>query len=433
MEVWFLEEQVVHKIEPNKISSTVLRCFDPETAVYFFEPGKTSNKEPFANDNILEISTLETVSPDMSRYKEFRKIASRAYMPVFTKDELLAIGRDMRSRPDFSKMELDEIYTDQGISDRFDIFNGIIRHVLPKSQNGLETSHKERAEAMQTVDALSFLYGTIENGKVSHYMAVYEVDKDKKGDYVFTSHTLNSVAPDVKTTLEQKMKKISLNEKIDVMEHFVSSGTNKFDSVALIYERLIADHLASEGGVECEQRSVSLTVPSVKANKSTKKVPPQSAPTASRPATVRLKLTVMLAKSENAVPVFAQMKPNVLYRSPKKNFPFCDVLYLEDLGSDSGATATTKKKLVCVQVSIEGKGKRNVDLGVFSKFCEHLGWGPSPTQEQLDLIEYVYCPLPSLADKAVVTFDEGVGICEYSVWHVDPSFTSKIFNNGEQR
>jgi hypothetical protein len=103
---------------------------------------------------------------------------------------------------------------------------------------------------------------------------------------------------------------------------------------------------------------------------------------------------------------------------------------LKDAGS--GATMMMKnKKLVCVQVSIEGKGKRNVDLGVFSKFCEHLGWGPTPTPEQLDLIEYVYCPLPALADKAAVTFDKGVGISEYSVWHVDPNFTSKISNNGK--
>ena len=146
------------------------------------------------------------------------------------------------------------------------------------------------------------------------------------------------------------------------MRRFVANGTNKFDSVASVYEDLIADHLASDGGVEWEQRSVSTADP---------KAPRQSAPSASRPATV--KLNVKLAKSEDRVPVFAEMKPNVLYRPLDKSFPFCDVLYLEDLGSDSGATTTTKKKLVCVQVSIEGKGKRKVDLGVFSKFCERLG------------------------------------------------------------
>ena len=423
MEVWFLEEQVVHVIEPDKISMTVLQCFDPETAVYFFEPGKTTNIEPFGNENTLRISTLETVSPDTSRYKEFRKVATKAYMPVYTKDELLAIGRDMRSRPDFPEMELDELYADQGISDRFDVFNGIIRHVLPMSQIGLRDSFKEREGAIDAVDALSFLNGDIEDGKVSHYLAVYDVDKDENGEYDFTSHTLKSAASDVKTTLEEKLKQISLVEKISVMRRFVANGTNKFDSVASVYEGLIADHLASDDGVEWEQRSVSTADPSVKANKVT-----QSAPTASRPATV--KLNVKLAKSENAVPVFAEMKPNVLYRSLNKSFPFCDMLYLEDAGS--GATTTMmKKKLVCVQVSIEGKGKRKVDLGVFSKFCERLGWGPTPTPEQLDLIEYVYCPLPSLADKAAVTFDEGVGISEYSVWHVAPNFTSKISSNGK--
>ena len=92
MEVWFLEQQVVHVIKASDIDIGVLKCFDPETAVYFFEPGKTTNIEPFGDENTLEIPTLETVSPDMSRYKEFRKIAARAYMPVFTKDELLAIG-----------------------------------------------------------------------------------------------------------------------------------------------------------------------------------------------------------------------------------------------------------------------------------------------------------------------------------------------------
>jgi hypothetical protein len=159
MEVWFLEEQVVHVISAANIDMTVLQCFDPETAVYFFEPGKTTNIEPFGNENTLRISTLETVSPDTSRYKEFRKVATKAYMPVYTKDELLAIGRDMRSRPDFLKKKLDELYTDQGISDRFDVFNGIIRHVLPMSQIGLRNSFKERKEAMQTVNALSFLKG----------------------------------------------------------------------------------------------------------------------------------------------------------------------------------------------------------------------------------------------------------------------------------
>jgi len=53
----------------------------------------------------------------------------------------------MRSWPDFSKRELDELYTDQGISARFDVFNARICHELPKSQSGLRISHQERKKA----------------------------------------------------------------------------------------------------------------------------------------------------------------------------------------------------------------------------------------------------------------------------------------------
>ena len=125
MEVWFLEKQVVHVVTAKDVGISVLECFDPATTMYFFEPGKTSGIEPLADDNRLAISTLETVSPDTSRYKEFRKIAAKAYMPVFTKNELVAIGRDMRARPDFDAELLESgFYSDEAIQGRFDTFNG---------------------------------------------------------------------------------------------------------------------------------------------------------------------------------------------------------------------------------------------------------------------------------------------------------------------
>ena len=84
------------------------------------------------------------------------------------------------------------------------------------------------------------------------------------------------------------------------MNYFVTEGTNMFDSVALVYESLIADHLASDGGVEWEQRSVSIAVHSVNAKKLTMKAPPLSAPAASRPTTV--KLNVKLASPRTPCP-----------------------------------------------------------------------------------------------------------------------------------
>ena len=115
------------------------------------------------------------------------------------------------------------------------------------------------------------------------------------------------------------------------------------------------------------------------------------------------------------------MVPKVLYRSLNKNFPFCDMVYLDD-----GGGTTRPRKVVCVQVSIEGRGRCTVSKEVLDKFCAHIGWGASPTPEQLALIEYVYCPLPALADKAAVIFEEGVGISEYTVWHVDPNFSATM-------
>jgi hypothetical protein len=407
MEVWFLEHQVVHVIESYRISISVLQSFDPATTLYFFEPGETTNIEPYGRMNA--IPTLETVSPDPSRYKEFRKIASKAYMPVFTKNELVAIGRDMRTRPNFPK-SLQALYTDEDIGARFDTFNGIIRHVLPQSQKRLLESRQERFKAIQAVDPLNFLRGDIEDGKVSHYLAVYEVARGEDGVFDFTSHSLKTVAPDVKTTLENRLNSLSLMEKIYAMRLFSQTGMNKFSSVATIYESLVADHLLSDYGVSWKQRRVVIADSSVKA-----KTGPRGSKV-SPPDTVLF--AVKLTQSSDNVPRFEDMKPNVLYRSLNKSFPFCDMLFLYQ-DPESGKT-----RLVCVQVSIEGKGKRSVGLLAFQDFCKRLGWDASQMSEMLGMIMFVYCPLPALANKAAVTFDEGVKISEYTVWHVDPNFSA---------
>ena len=411
MEVWFLEHQVVHVIKAINIDISVLQSFDPATTLYFFEPGKTTGIEPFADENSLAIPTLETVSPDPSRYKEFRKIATKAYMPVFTKNELVAIGRDMRTRPNFPK-SLQALYTDEDIGARFDTFNGIIRHVLPESQKCLLESRQERSKAIQAVDPLNFLRGDIEDGKVSHYLAVYEVARGEDGVFDFTSHSLKTVAPDVKTTLENRLNSLSLMEKIDAMRRLSQTGMNKFDSAATIYESLVADHLLSDYGVSWKQRRVVIADSSVKAKtgpKGSKVSPPDT-----------VLFAVKLTQSSDNVPRFKDMKRNVLYRSLNKSFPFCDMLFLEQ------DPESKKTWLVCVQVSIEGKGKRSVGLSAFQDFCKRLGWDASQMPEMLGMIKFVYCPLPALADKAAVTFEEGVRISEYTVWHVDPNFSATM-------
>lgn len=121
--------------------------------------------------------------------------------------------------------------------------------------------------------------------------------------------------------------------------------------------------------------------------------------------------------------MFSKMRPMVLYRSLNPIFPFCDLVYKEVIGSE--------ERLVCVQVSLEASGSRIVTRGAFQPFCKRMGWGgeDSPTQEQVSLIHYVYCPIPAVADQATVTFEDGININGYTVWHVSPNFEATDKSN----
>jgi hypothetical protein len=136
-EVWFMKHQVVHSITDKPIYE-VFRCFDPLTTVYFFEPMGVKDVEPYATDDELGPTTLATVPyVDKGSYKHLLTVASFVDMPVWTEDELLAVGRDMKLRPAFDA-DMEPFYTDDAIRDRFKTYNGIISHVLPHTVAALE-------------------------------------------------------------------------------------------------------------------------------------------------------------------------------------------------------------------------------------------------------------------------------------------------------
>ena len=115
------------------------------------------------------------------------------------------------------------------------------------------------------------------------------------------------------------------------------------------------------------------------------------------------------------MPIYTAMKTMVLHKSLNVNFLFCDLVYKEN-GREG--------RVVCIQVSLEANGKREVTAEAFQKFCERIGWGEHPSKEQVDRISYVYCPDPAVADKATVTFEAGVDIDKYTVWYVNKDFSS---------
>ena len=209
MEVWFLEQQVVHFINLSAVTEDVFDCFDPATTLYFFDPEKSMGIEPLASENYFFMSTLATVSPDRSRYHEYKKLAKKVYMPLFTKEELVAIGRDMRTRPDFNS-SLVNLYSDDEIRQRFETFNGIIRHVLPRNEGVLQDALVERTTAFHAIDAVKFFSGSIEDRSISHYAAIYDVFTDENGKYDFFAHQLSPVSQEV----SQKLKENSLRTSV---------------------------------------------------------------------------------------------------------------------------------------------------------------------------------------------------------------------------
>ena len=385
-EVWFLEQQVVHDIIEKPIGA-VLRCFDPATMVYFFEPMKVKGVEPCANDNEFNLSTLATVPPDIGCFHQFQKVANLTYMPVFTEDELLAIGRDMRARPNV-RSDLKALYKDDAIRNRFKRYNGIIRHVLPQDMDTLAGLEDVRQPAVNNIDALKFLNGDIVHQTISPYVAVFKVDKSN-----FSKEGLAVVNDEVREDIVKGFQSIKVTEKMWVLQRYSGKWYKPPEGIpSALFENVVAYHLTSGGGVKWRARIVNVGADG-KAAKDT------------------MPLHLQLSKVvKGEVPQYAVMEPNVLYKSSNPNFP---LVYKDKEG-----------KLVCIQVSLERTAKLTVDVGAFQEFCGRIGWEASPSEDQLRLMSFVYCPDPKLADKATVEFGDGVELDSYTVWHVNADFGS---------
>ena len=389
IQVWFLEQQVVYNIDEKTIGA-VLRCFDPATMVYFFEPMKVKGVEPFANDDEFNLSTLATVSPDISRFHEFLKVAALKYMPLFTENELLAIGRDMRARPDF-KSKKKALYEDDAIRNRFKRYNGIIRHVLPQDVDTLKKLEIVREKAVNNVDASQVVAGDLMHQTISHYVAVFKVDESD-----FSTADLDVVSAKVLRDIIKRSKALALTEQIRVLQQYSELMYKRAEGIpSALFENVVAHHLTSAGGVKWHARTVNVGADG-KAAKGT-------AQGTMKPLHLQLSKLV-----EDEVPQYAAMEPDVLYKSSSSNFPMCDMVYKDKEG-----------KLVCIQVSLERKSSRTVEVSVFQKFCKSMGWEALPLEDQRRRISFVYCPDPKFANKARV-----VGFDSYTVWHVNADFGS---------
>ena|SRR3989338_1032379 len=107
---------------------TFLEYFDPQKVWYLYEPKKTKI-EP----EQVALPTTMSASPDVSRYKEFKKNGGgKIYMPLWKKEELCSAGEYLLNKG-YVPNNLKKEYTREKIIARYDQFGGIIRHVLPRN------------------------------------------------------------------------------------------------------------------------------------------------------------------------------------------------------------------------------------------------------------------------------------------------------------
>jgi len=206
--IYFIQEQEVQVI--HSIHSSILECFNPMTSLYLVEPEKSLIEPHYYG---LSIPTLETVSPDTRRYKEFTKnYAKKLYIPVWTLPEIKSLGKFIRDNELFSQNMKKEDYDEDKIIERYDEFGGILRYVFPDELENLNSIRKERDEAIRVADAsyILSLRGNIESKKISHLLVQFKEVNATEGKDAFTDTISDFVNQNIANTLANK---ISINEK----------------------------------------------------------------------------------------------------------------------------------------------------------------------------------------------------------------------------
>ena len=378
MQVFFLKAKIAHLIQP--VNKRVLRCFDPKTTLYLFEPAE-SRVEPMWKG--IDMDIFCTCSPDEIRYKEFLKNRGiKLYMPLFTIDELKTIGRHMRKQPNFP-MELKKYYSDTGISMSYNEYGGIIRHVLPTSLRYVNSVKKMKEDAFAIVDWRQYIMTKpkIERSDFSHFIVKYVVNPPNFDDVSF-----ELVNEEVKIKIEQFLKQLTLADQITLLKS--SSNSLIEPSKRLIYEEVISSKLVS-GCRWILLESIDRRFKTMEYNAS-------------------MSYSPTLTKCLEAEVEFNNMEMNVLYKPQNKQFPFCEFYYItkinESLTSDSFITVKNTKKIkfqipnvklvainTCFGLS-ESSKRRTFDT--FLKFNETV---KLPEKIQVD---FLFCPHPSVANMA---------------------------------
>ncbi len=202
MQIW----DIKHRYVMDSVADPrLLSRFDPEKSVYLYEPEGSLKGPHFGG---LSIPTMCSVSPEESRYKEFRKDgAVMLYMPTWTLPELQAVRNFVADR-NLEEMPL----TEADILERFNEFGGIFRHIFSADINMVR---KQKAHAIASLDPKKFLLDEIDRAHVSHFIAQYKVTTEGLG--AFREAHIDYVSLNVENQIKSKFANLDLQDKILVL------------------------------------------------------------------------------------------------------------------------------------------------------------------------------------------------------------------------
>ena len=218
----------------------LLRNFHHDAVLILVEP-MYSKEEPIVYSGI---KTILTCSPDQQRYKEFlKKGAGKVFMPVWSLDELKAVGAHIRHHSGQKLLDSDKI------EERYHRFGGIFRHVIPVSSNAVVNAERLQAQVLgRTRPVDVFFKGTDieklddQKDNISHMLLHYDVNYEEEDfmqfEMVFASEYVKKMIEqedsndeDLHTSVVQlnRMFRGGRNEDHFVFEHVVYQGLRRSD------------------------------------------------------------------------------------------------------------------------------------------------------------------------------------------------------------
>jgi hypothetical protein len=391
--VYFLKEGVAHYIPDGNVG--ILKCFDPETSLYLYEPG-TVKKEPHMQD--LRIPTFATVSPDTRRYKEFLKNGGIPYyMPVWSLKDLLAAGKYLvdNGRVPYN---IKDLYKEESIRQRYEEFGGIFRHVLPINKAALNDviSRKNHAINDAVVGQRILSVGDIENDLVSHLILHYDVQIS--GNFAFTTKSSRFASESTFGKVRSKILAVDLKTRIVTLIRNDETGYLN-DTCPAIYEQVVADLLTQSREFKFESQAYDFLEKKQKLEMLMKKDFQKNDQIVWQSTSKRFSKL-----SPGVLPKFKDMEEDVLYLPLNTKFPVADLLFKKD------------DVLYGIQVTRNSSCNRKIETSALNSLLKEVGMSDSSR------FRFILCPSPKFAEKYKISYPEYMEASSIEVWKLPKDY-----------